>query len=89
MFVVRKGFQGVLHFPGTAQSFVRGFVTGTQIGQNKYKLNNLSLCVVMESLQVNKEQIQLVISPDNRVSQKKNWGSSAVLGRDQILNTGR
>lgn len=71
MFVVRKGFQGVLHFPGTAQSFVRGFVTGTQVGQNKYKLNNLSLCVVMESLLVNKEQIQLVISPDTESPRKR------------------
>lgn len=39
----------------------------------------------MESLQVDKEQIQLVISPDT-VSQKKNWCSSDVPGRDQLLN---
>lgn len=39
--------------------------------QNRYKLNNLSLCMVMDSLQVHKEQIQLVISPDTESPRKR------------------
>lgn len=44
--------------------------------------------MVMKSLQVGKEQIQLVISPDP-VYQKKDWCSSDVPGiRDQIVTWG-
>lgn len=69
LFVVRKGLQEMLHLLCTAHSFVREFIADTQTGQRKRKVNNLSLCVVMEYLQFNKEQG--VISPDTEIPRKR------------------
>lgn len=46
----------VLH---TVHSSVYKFITDTQIGEHKRKVNNVSLCTVMEYLPFNKEGIRL------------------------------
>lgn len=70
VFVVTKDLEEMLHLLYTAHSFVCEFISDTQIGQHKCKVNNLSLRMVMEYLQFSKEQIQLAISLDTEVSRK-------------------
>lgn len=73
VFAVGKDLQEMLHLLRTAHGCVCDFTTDTQIGRHKRKVNNLSLCMVMEYLQFNKDQ--RVISPDAGIPRKRTGGA--------------
>lgn len=70
VFMARKVLQEMLHLLCTAHHFARKFITKTQIGQHKHKVNSVSLCMVTEYSQFNKEQIQLTTAPDTEIVRK-------------------